>query len=135
MPSRFTVTAAAALLALGLAAPAAAQDQQQTPQAQPPAAEDISDQELEQFAEAALAVNEIGRKYASELQGAEDESAAQDIRAQAQEEMVQAVEDEGLSVQEYNAIYAAAENDDEVNSAIQALLQEKQGEQQGSSGG
>lgn len=135
MPSRFTVTAAAALLALGLAAPAAAQDQEQAPQAQPPAAEDISDQQLEQFAEAALAVNEIGRKYASELQGAEDESAAQDIRAQAQEEMMQAVEDEGLSVEEYNAIYAAAENDQEINSAIQALLQEKQQGQQGSSGG
>jgi hypothetical protein len=132
MPSRFAITAAAALLALGLAAPAAAQQQQQ-PQVTP--AENISDQELDQFAEAALAVNQIGRKYASELQAAEDDAAAQDIRAQAQEEMVQAVEDEGLSVEQYNAIYAAAEEDQEVNAAIQALLQEKQAEQQGSSGG
>jgi hypothetical protein len=130
MPSRFTIPLAAALLALGLGhLPAAAQDQN------PPAvaAEDITDQQLDQFAEAALAVNEIGRKYATELQAAEDETAAQEIRTQAQEEMVQAVEDEGLSVDEYNAIYAAAENDQEINSAIQALLQEKQ--QQGSSGG
>lgn len=130
MPSRLTITFAVALLALGLTGlPAAAQDQQ------PPAitAEDITEQQLDQFAEAALAVNQIGRKYASELQAAEDESAAQEIRVQAQEEMMQAVENEGLSVEEYNAIYAAAENDQEINSAIQALLQEKQ--QQNSSGG
>jgi len=130
MPSRSTITVAAALLALGLAGlPAAAQDQA------PPAvaAEDITDQQLDQFAEAALAVNEIGRKYGPELQAAEDEAAAQEIRTQAQEEMVEAVENQGLTVQEYNAIYAAAENDQEINSAIQALLQEKQ--EQNSSGG
>ncbi len=132
MPSLFTTTLAAALLALGLAGPTAAQDQ--APQAAPQA-EDITDQQLDQFAEAALAVNQIGRKYASELQAAEDEAAAQEIRAQAQEEMMQAVQDEGLSVEQYNAIYAAAENDQEINSAIQALLQEKQQEQQNSSGG
>lgn len=130
MPSRFTITAAAALLALGFAGlPAAAQDQPSPAIA----AEDITDEQLDQFAEAALAVNEIGRKYGPELQAAEDEAAAQEIRAEAQEEMVQAVENEGLSLEEYNAIYAAAENDQEINSAIQALLQEKQ--QQNSSGG
>jgi hypothetical protein len=130
MPRRFTVTAAAALLALGLAAPAAAQDQQQ----QVTPAEDISDEQLDQFADAALAVNQIGRKYATELQAAEDEAAAQEIRVQAQEEMVQAVEEEGLTIQEYNAIYAAAEQNQEVNTAIQELLQEKQ-EEQGGTGG
>ena len=133
MPRRFTVTAAAALLALGLAAPAAAQDEP-AGQAQPPVAEEISDQQLEQFAEAALAVNQIGREYASELQAAADEAAAERIRSRAQEEMIEAVQDEGLTVQEYNAIYAAAEENQEINTAIQALLQEKQAEQ-GSSGG
>jgi hypothetical protein len=121
MPSRFTTTAAAALLALGLtAAPALAQDQQA------PAAADITDEQLDQFAEAALAVNQVGREYASRLQSVEDESQAEQIRAEAQEAMVEAVREEGLSVDEYNAIYAAAENDEEVNAAIQALLQEKQ---------
>jgi hypothetical protein len=121
MPSRFTTTAAAALLALGLtAAPALAQDQQA------PAAADITDEQLDQFAEAALAVNQVGREYASRLQSVEDESQAEQIRAEAQEAMVEAVREEGLSVDEYNAIYTAAENDEEVNAAIQALLQEKQ---------
>lgn len=121
MPRRFTTTAAAALLALGLtAAPALAQDQQA------PAAADITDEQLDQFAEAALAVNQVGREYASRLQSVEDEAQAEQIRAEAQEAMVEAVREEGLSVDEYNAIYTAAENDDEVNAAIQALLQEKQ---------
>ncbi|MFP4127354.1 MAG: DUF4168 domain-containing protein [Alphaproteobacteria bacterium] len=123
MPSRLTITAGAALLALGVAGlPAAAQDQP-SPAIE---AEDITDEQLDQFAEAALAVNEIGREYGPELQSAEDEAEAEEIRAEAQEEMMQAVENEGLSLEEYNAIYAAAENDQEINSAIQTLLQEKQ---------
>ena len=128
MATRLTASVAAALLALGVAAtPALGQSEQA------PAAPSISDEQLDQFAEAALAVNRIGQQYASQLQAAENEEQAQEIRAEAQEEMVQAVEEEGLTVDRYNEIYAAAENDEEVNAAIQALLQEKQSEQ--SSGG
>lgn len=135
MPSRFTTLVGAALLALTVAAPASAQDQ--PAQQLPPPAEDISDEQLEQFAAAALAVNQLGREYASRLQGADDQAAAAEIRAEAQEKMVEAVQEEGLTVQEYNAIYAAAESDEEVNAAIQSLLQEQQRQrnQQGSSGG
>ncbi len=135
MPNRFTTLAGAVLLTLGLAAPAAAQDQ---PAQQLPApAENISDEQLEQFAAAALAVNQLGREYASRLQSAEDEARAEAIRVEAQEKMVEAVQDEGLTVEEYNAIYAAAESDEEVNAAIQSLLQEQQRQrnQPGSSGG
>jgi len=115
----------AAFVALGLALmPLAATAQEQAEPALAP--EEITDQQLESFAAAALAVNEVGREWARRIQATEDESEVEQMQVQAQEEMAAAVEEEGLTVEEYNAIYAAAESDEEINAEIQSLLQEQQ---------
>jgi len=79
---------------------------------------DVGEQELDQFAEAFLAVQEIQTEISEELQAATDESEAQDLQRQAQEEMVSAVEDSGLSVEEYNQIAQLMNSDPEIRDGI-----------------
>lgn len=113
-------------LSMGLSAPAVAQyggdggaqqadpgmQQQQAPQI------DVSDEQVEQFADAQARVIEIGEKWTPRLEGAESAEDMQEARESAQREMVIAVENAGLSVQEYNEIAQAAQVDEELRERI-----------------
>jgi flagellar biosynthesis component FlhA len=123
-----TATAALALWAFAPMVPA-------TPIAASPAAAqatapatEMSDEQLRRFAAAALQVQEIGRDWEAQAQAAENEAEVEALREQAQVEMVQAVESEGLSVGDYNAIVAAADADPDIAARIQQfLIEESQG--------
>ncbi len=127
-------TSTALALSLGLSGAAVAQGGgaapgQQAPggqQGQPPAAQgqqqapdiDVSDEQIEQFAEAQARVAEIGQKWTPRLQEAESREDVQEARQSAQKEMMIAVENSGLSVQEYNQIAQAAQADPELRERI-----------------
>jgi len=104
------LAAAFLLLSPILAQPAAAQ------QAAP---SDYSEQDLEAFAAAALKVEALNEKWIPQIAEAEtaDENAA--MRQRAMEEMRDAVREEGLTIQEYNGIYDAAQKNPEVMSTIE----------------
>lgn len=89
------------------------QQQQQAPDI------DVSDEQVESFAEAQARVAEIGEKWTPRMQEAESSEDVQKAREQAQQEMVIAVENSGLSVQEYNQIARAAQADEELRAKIQ----------------
>ena len=80
---------------------------------------DVSDEQVESFAEAQARVAEIGEKWTPRMQEAESSEEVQKAREQAQQEMVIAVENSGLSVQEYNQIARAAQADEELRAKIQ----------------
>lgn len=80
---------------------------------------DVSDDQVESFAEAQARVAEIGEKWTPRMQEAESSEDVQKAREQAQQEMVIAVENAGLSVQEYNQIARAAQADEELREKIQ----------------
>jgi hypothetical protein len=109
------------LAAHALATPAAAQDTTTQPA---PTAQDFSQDQLESFAVAVVRVDEIGRKWLPQIQSAPDEQAATELRQQANAEMVEAVEAEGLSADEYNRIYLAAQSDPELNQRIMDMIEE-----------
>ena len=92
-----------------LAYPAAAQQ----------APDGYSDQELQAFAAAALKVEQLNEKWIPQIAEAEnaDEDAA--LRQEAMQEMRAAVQEEGLSVQDYNTIYDAAQRDPQVMQVIE----------------
>ncbi|EKE79937.1 DUF4168 domain-containing protein [Idiomarina xiamenensis] len=125
---RKTLLAIATVAAMGTASTAAlAQDAQQQQQAMPQAeqqAEPISDAMLLKFSEAMKDVRDITGKYADEFQNAENAEEAQEIQQKAQEEMIAAVNDAGLTPQEYNMIVQQAQQDE----ALRARLQELTGE-------
>ncbi|KXS38499.1 DUF4168 domain-containing protein [Modicisalibacter tunisiensis] len=126
---KFTALFAAALLTAGMiSAPAMAQDtngqaQQQTQQAAP-TAQDFTDEQLQQFADASQQIAAISQKYTQKLQGTDDQSKQQAIRKEANDKMVSVVQDSGLTVETFNAIGQAIQQDPELMKRVQGMANE-----------
>ncbi|MFO7649514.1 MULTISPECIES: DUF4168 domain-containing protein [Halomonas] len=124
---RMTALFSAALLSAGLMSatahaqqdPAAATEQ---PQAQAPA-QDFSDQQLQQFADASQEIAVISQEYTERLHAAEDEASQQEVRMEANDKMVEVVEDSGLDVDTFNAIGQAIQQDPELMQRVQEMAQ------------
>lgn len=122
--SRFLAPAALAI-AFGAAGVAVAQQggaqggaqggmqQQQAPDI------NVSDEQIENFVTAQERVAEIGKKWSPRMEKAESSEEANKARESAQKEMVIAVKNSGLSVQEYNQIARAAQADPELRQRIE----------------
>lgn len=120
-------TAAVALMA-GAAAftpKAEAQTEMQQQQEQAPAVE-YDDQTLQTYAAAMTDVVEIGERMQPSISQAETEEEAEEAWVEMQEEMVTAVESQGMSVEEYNQITQQAQADPELASRINELVQNGQ---------
>ncbi len=120
----------ALFLAAGLSGAALAQQnaagQQpppQAPQTAQPAlgeASDISDNEVQQFADAQQKVEEIKGEYRTKVQENSDQpEQAMEMQREAQQEMVQAVKDSGLEVRKYNQIAQLAQYDSGLRERIE----------------
>jgi hypothetical protein len=81
----------------------------------------VSDEKLEQFAEARASVQEIQQEYAVKADASDDALAAQSLREEAREKMVEAVHDSGLSVSEYNQIAQRVQIDPDLARRLNAL--------------
>ncbi|GEK46253.1 hypothetical protein HPA02_05360 [Bisbaumannia pacifica] len=123
-----TALFSAALLSAGLMAAtgAMAQDDPATQAAQPQAqaAQNFSDDQLQQFADASQEIAAISQEYTQRLQDAEDEAAQQEIRLEANERMVEEVEATGLEVDTFNAIGQAIQQDPELLERVQAMAEQ-----------
>lgn len=125
---RMTALFSAALLSAGLmtatahaqenaAANAAEQSQATAP------AQDFSDAQLQQFADASKEIAVLSQEYTERLQSAEGEEAQQQIRVEANEEMVSVVEESGLDVDTFNAIGQAIQQNPELMQRVQEMAQ------------
>ncbi|CAD5252195.1 MULTISPECIES: DUF4168 domain-containing protein [Halomonadaceae] len=124
---RMTALFSAALLATGLmTATAHAQEEQQGAAQDPMAtqqapAQDFSDDQLQQFADASQEIAVISQEYTQRLQEAEDESAQQEVRTEANDRMIEVVEDSGLDVDTFNAIGQSIQQDPEMMQRVQEM--------------
>jgi hypothetical protein len=127
-----TFRLASLALAAGLvAAPAAfaeqapamqlAQDEQQQPAQQ---AIQPNEEQLDSFVVATVRIINIQQQAQQQMAAAEPEEQEQ-VRAQALQEIVAAVENEGLSVDEYNGIVQQVESDPELGQTVQQRIQEQ----------
>lgn len=124
---RMTALFSAALLSAGLMSatahaqqdPAAAPEQ---PQAAAPAT-DFTDEQLEQFAEVSQEIVVISEEYTERLQAAQDEAAQQEVQMEANDKMVEAVEEGGLDVDTFNAIGMAVQQDPELMQRVQEKVE------------
>lgn len=114
-----TTACAAAMLALG-AAPAVAQ-QAQAPAATQQAPVNYSDSQLEKFVSASKKVAVISQEYTPKLQSTNDEATRQEVYREADEKMVSVVRDEGMSVEEFNGINQAIQQDPALMERVQNL--------------
>jgi len=91
-----TLIPASALAALMFTSPAA------LAQAAGGQAAPVDEATLEKFVEAKQQIQTLQSKFSRKLQSVEDQAKARELQMKAQEQMVAAVEDSGLSVEQYN---------------------------------
>nr|WP_298717441.1 DUF4168 domain-containing protein [uncultured Steroidobacter sp.] len=91
------------------------------------ASANISDQKIEQFADAYVAVQTIQEKAANDLQTAKEPAQADQVKAKAESDMIAAVEKTGLKVDEFNQIVETMTANADVRERVAAKLQERQG--------
>jgi len=84
-----------------------------------PATAALTDQTIDTFVDAFVAVQDIRENYTERLHSASEESEAQALQQEAQEKMLQAVESAGMSVQEYNEVALALQNDPQLMERVQ----------------
>jgi hypothetical protein len=115
-PAIITVLVCALLL---IGAPVVAQQQQQE-------IAEISDTQLDKAAQAYLEITKIGEGFRQKMQTAGDENERHELQQQANTEMTEAVQQEGLEVQEYNQIIQRIQTDNDLMKNFMAKLQEIQ---------
>lgn len=115
----------AAVMAQSAASQAPAQQgAPMTQNATPPQAPVIqpSDAQLEKFAGATQKVAVVADEYRPKLQAAKDDNARQTIYREADEKMVSAVRNDGLSVDEFNGIGQAVQQDPKLQQKLRAMV-------------
>ena len=116
----------AAALLLMAAPHAMAQEQPQgQPQGQPMTPPDFSQQQIEAFVDAATEVQRVQTELDTKAQEAQNPDEVAELQQEAQVEASQAVEDSGLTVDEYAAIAQAANEDPELYAMIVDLMQQR----------
>lgn len=124
--TRWTSTALAAAVAMGLgsaAAPSLAATAEPFDLAQ---ANTFGEEKLEAFVVAMLEVENIRRTYSQAVAQADDDQARAGLIEEAGAEMVQAVEETpGITLDEYNAISEAAQTDPDLAQHLNRLIGEQ----------
>ena len=123
MKIRNTFMLIAFSLALVFGGHALAQDYQM--QQEQPETVDVSEQQLQQFADAQVQISAIQQDFAGRLQNVEDPEKAHELQIEANEKMTDAVEDAGLDVDSFNEIAMAIQNDPELQQRLTTMLQDQ----------
>lgn len=124
--ARTTAAVAAAALFAGGAAFAQQAQPEQGAQAQAQAQAQITpvtDAEIDQFIAANEQVATIAQSANAELQEAEDQAAAKEIQASAQQDMVAAIQEEGLTPTRFTQIVQLARADEELANKLRAKME------------
>ena len=124
--TRLVSTGFAALLMAAGASQVSAQQASPAPATQPaPVVEaaDISDKKLEKVADSLGEIMEIREDFTAKLEKTGDPAEAQQLQQQANEKMMNTVQENDLSIQEYNAINRAVQNDPKLRDKVIAMIQ------------
>ena len=117
----FAGIAALALSSLALAQQEQGYNMQQTP----PETMEVSDTQLEQFVEAQSGIAAVQNDFSQRLEGVEDPEAANELQVEANEQMIEKVEEAGLDVESFNAIAMAIQNDPDLQQKISQMMQDQ----------
>lgn len=119
----------AAILAAGLTvAPAMAQSSAApSQQPQQPAAAKPSEAQLQKFASASQKVAMVADEYRPRVQAATDDGSRQQLLKEADQKMVRTVNADGMTVDEFNGISQAIQQDPQLQQRVMGMVQQQQG--------
>lgn len=117
-----TAAAVGLLSASGMSAVANAQNSYM-PQQGEQQQMNVTDAQLQEFAEAEAAVRQVQSKFQGQMQSVETQAEMQAIQQQASQEMTQAIQQTDLNVQEYNQIVSLVQTNPEVQKRYIQLTQ------------
>lgn len=125
MQKRIQSILATTVIAFGLSAPVMAQNSPAEPTMQNNAisAQAYTDAQLQNFISASQKVAVISQEYAPRIEATTDQTEREQIFREADDKMVAAVENEGLSVQEFNGINQQLPQDPQLEQRVNNLLQ------------
>lgn len=124
-PARFGKIAAAAFVAAIMGLGGTAMAQSQNPGTQVPAAQStpqFTGEQISSFATAMTNISQISERYQPRIDGAGSPDEAKALQQEAQAQMIKTIEEQGISVDEYNQIAAAARIDRDVYDRIMREL-------------
>jgi hypothetical protein len=126
MQKRITQVLSISLLAFGISSGSAMA--QQAPTAKTPDAslaappQNLSNAKLEKFISASQQLAMISQEYTPKLQAAGDEAAQRKIYQEADDKMVKAVNNQGITVDEFNGINRAIEHDPQLAQRVREMV-------------
>src|SRR3546814_20865230 len=82
---------------------------------------DYSDAQLERFVSASQKVAMISQEYTPKLQATQNETTKKKVFEEADQKMVKAVQDEGMTVDQFNGINQALQQDPKLVERIQEI--------------
>ena len=83
----------------------------------------VQREKLESFAESLGEIMQIREEFTGKLQQTEDANKARDLQQQANEKMLGVIEENNISIEEYNAINEAVQTDPELRNRVIAMMQ------------
>ncbi|XOZ33398.1 DUF4168 domain-containing protein [Halomonadaceae bacterium KBTZ08] len=86
---------------------------------------DFSDEELKSFVELQDKIGDVREDYVSQIESAESEDKARELQQKAQTEMVEVIEEEGMTVEEYNAIAVAYNSNPDIQKRVDEMSGDK----------
>jgi len=89
-----------------------------------PSSADISDEMVSKVGTAAVRVVEIRQSFTPRIDAARTQAEREGLEAQATTELVEAISEQGLSVDEYNEVVAAAQSDPELEERLLSAASE-----------
>lgn len=90
---------------------------------------EFTDQQLESFVVAAIAVDELIREWNPRIQEAENADQAAQLREEANGALVEAItQTDGITLEQYQTIGQAAQSDPDLAGRINEIYQEKTGD-------
>ncbi|MFO7860051.1 MAG: DUF4168 domain-containing protein [Desulfosalsimonas sp.] len=120
------IIACALALVCFLCAPAAAQSQDtgQQQQQQQQETPDFSDDRIQKTAEAYTEITKIREEYQDEFSQAEDSEQAQELQTRINEKITDAIEQNDMSVEDYNEVITAAQTDEDLRADLLDRIRE-----------
>ncbi len=125
MHKRISNVISGCLLAAGLVSGAAMAQQSAAPAAAPQAtvpAANYSDAQLKQFVSASQKVAMISQEYTPKLEAAKDDTGKKKVFDEADAKMVDAVHKEGMTVDQFNGINQALQQDPKLVERVQEMV-------------